>query len=152
MSARLLLAARGAGAGTVASAAMGLVFLVARRAGIVRKVPPDAITETALDSIGVDPPETAQHAASGMSHLAFGAAAGAVYGLLHRHLPVGPVVGGLAFAGVVMAASYEGWVPAMGALPPLHAQSRGGRLTLIAGHVVYGSLLGRLASVPARAR
>ena len=147
MTRQLGIAARGAVAGAVASSAMGLVFLAARRAGIVSKVAPEEITETALHTVGIDAPETAENAASTMSHIAYGAASGALYGLLQPHLPVGPVSGGLAFAGLLMAASYEGWVPAVGALPPLHVQTPGGRWTLIVGHAVYGALLGQLAPV-----
>jgi hypothetical protein len=139
-------ALRGAASGAIASAAMGSVFLGARRSGFVSKVAPEEITETALDAVGVDAPETEENAASTIAHIAFGAASGALYGLLSRHLPVGPLSGGLAFAGVVMVASYEGWVPAVGALPPLHRQTPAGRWTLIAGHVVYGAVLGHLAS------
>jgi hypothetical protein len=141
-------AARGAGAGAIASVAMGLVFLGARRAGVVSKVAPEELTETALDTAGVDAPESAENAASSLSHIGFGAVNGALYGLLQPHLPVRPVLGGMGFAGLVLAGSYEGWVPAIGALPPLHAQTSGGRWTLIAGHVVYGAVLGLLT--PAR--
>jgi hypothetical protein len=144
MSGRLASAGRGAGAGAIASAVMGLVFLGARRAGIVSKVAPEEITETALDATGVDAPEVAENAASTLSHIAFGAVNGALFGLLQRHLPVRPVLGGLGFAGVLLAASYEGWVPAVGALPPLHAQTPAGRWTLIAGHALYGTVLGQL--------
>jgi hypothetical protein len=146
MTGKLPIAVRGAAAGAIASGAMGLLLLGAKRAGIVSKVAPEEITETALDAVGIDAAEDAENAASSMSHIAYGATSGALYGLLHRHLPVGPVLGGLAFAGVLLAASYEGWVPAVGALPPLHAQTRGERWSLIAGHAVYGALLGQLVS------
>jgi hypothetical protein len=146
MSRQLSTAVRGAAAGAVASGLMGLVFLGAKRAGLVSTVAPERITETALDAVDVDASESAENAGSTTSHIAFGAAGGALYALLSRHVPVGPVVGGVAFAGAVLVASYEGWVPAVGALPPLHDQTRGGRWTLIAGHAVYGAVLGQLAS------
>jgi hypothetical protein len=146
MSRQLSTALRGAAAGAVASGVMGLVFLGARRAGLVSTVAPERITEDALDAVGVDASESAENAGSAASHIAYGAAGGALYALLTRHVPVRPVLGGVAFAGAVMVASYEGWVPAVGALPPLHDQTRGGRWTLIAGHAVYGAVLGRLVS------
>jgi hypothetical protein len=148
MRSRLALAARGAAAGALASVAMGLVILGARRAGLVSKVAPEEIAETGLDAAGVVAPESVENAASTVAHIVFGAANGALYGLLQPHLPVRPVLGGIGFAGLVLAASYEGWVPAVGALPPLHAQTSGGRWTLIAGHAVYGAVLGQLT--PAR--
>jgi xanthosine utilization system XapX-like protein len=144
MRAQLAIAARGAGAGAIASGVMGLLFLGARRTGVVSKVAPEEITETALDAAGLEVAETVEDAASTMSHIAFGAASGALYGLLQRHLPGRPTLAALGFAGLVLVASYEGWVPAVGALPPLHAQTPAGRWTLIAGHAVYGTVLGQL--------
>ncbi len=143
-------AVRGAGAGATASGAMGLVLLGATRAGIVSKVAPEEITEGALDAVGVNAAEAAANAASTMSHFASGAASGALDALVHGRLPVAPVLGGVAFAGLLMVASYEGWVPAVGALPSLRAQTPGGRWTLIAGHAVSGAVLGQLASSTSR--
>lgn len=137
-------AVRGAAAGATAAGVMGAVFLSARRLGIVSKVAPEHITEAALDAADIDSPEPTDNAAATVSHLAFGAANGALFAVVRPRLPGGPIVGGLGFAGVLLLASYEGWVPAAGILPPLHAQTTGGRWTLIAGHVVYGTVLGRL--------
>jgi uncharacterized protein YfiM (DUF2279 family) len=140
-------AGRGACAGAIASVATGLVFLAARRTGTVMKVAPEEITETALDSAGVDASEPTDNAIATVSHLAFGAAAGAGYALIQQHLRLRPAAGGLGFAGLLLVASYEGWVPAVGALPPLHEQTRGQRWTLVAGHVVYGIVLGKVTSI-----
>jgi hypothetical protein len=123
---------------------MGGVFLSARRLGIVSKVAPEHITEAALDAVEVDAPEPADDAAATLSHIAYGAASGTLYALVRPRLPGGPFVGALGFAGALLLASYEGWVPAASILPPLHDQTTGGRWTLIAGHAVYGAVLGGL--------
>jgi hypothetical protein len=139
-------AARGAAAGTLAAGVMGGVFLAARRFGIVAKVAPEHITEAAIDAAGATAPEPVDNAMATVSHLAYGAANGALYALARLHLPGGPLAGGVGFASALMLASYEGWVPAAGILPPLHEQTTGGRWTLVAGHAVYGAVLGRLAA------
>jgi len=38
-------------------------------------------------------------------------------------------------------AGYGLWVPAIGAVPPLHRDRPGRQVALIAGHVVYGAVL-----------
>jgi hypothetical protein len=141
---RLGRVAAGAAAGAVASVAMGGVFLGARGLGIVSKVAPEHVTETALDVLDGDPPEPAENLASALSHIAFGAVNGALFNLVRPVLPIDSTTAGILFAGAVMVASYEGWVPASGALPPLHEQSRGGKWTLVVGHLTYGVVLGLL--------
>lgn len=49
---------------------------------------------------------------------------------------------GAAFGLAVWAAGYEGWVPAMGVLPPAHRDKRSRALTMLAAHLVYGAVLG----------
>jgi hypothetical protein len=139
-------ALRGASAGFVATAAMGLVMVSSRRLGLVGKLAPEHIAEAGLDAAGMAGTERAENAASTAAHLAYGAANGAVFALISHRLPGPPAARGLAFAGTLLLISYEGWVPAARILPPLHDQSAGGRWTLIAGHAVYGTVLGRLAA------
>jgi hypothetical protein len=139
-------ALRGATAGLVATAAMGLLMLAARRVGLVDKLAPEQITETGLDAAGVAGNERAEDAASTAAHLAYGAANGVLFAFVSHRLPGSPMGRGLAFATVLLLVSYEGWVPAARILPPLHAHSAGGRWTLVAGHALYGTILGRLAA------
>ena len=144
---RLLGAAlRGASAGLVATAAMGLVMLSSRRLGLVGKLGPEHITEAGLDAAGLAGNERAENAASTAAHLTYGAANGALFALVSHRLSGPPAARGLAFAGALLLVSYEGWVPAARILPPLHAHTVGGRWTLITGHAVYGAVLGRLAA------
>jgi uncharacterized membrane protein YagU involved in acid resistance len=147
-------ALRGAGGGLVATSAMGLVMLAARRLGIVDQLAPEHIVEAGLDAAGADRDERskqAENAASTVAHLAYGMGNGAVFALVAPRLPGPQVARGLAFAAALLLVSYEGWVPAARILPPLRAQTPGGRWTLIAGHLVYGTTLA-LTTSPAATR
>jgi Family of unknown function (DUF6789) len=139
-------ALRGATAGLGAAAAMGLLMLAARRVGLVDKLAPEQITEAGLEAAGVAGNEPAEDAASTAAHLAYGAANGVLFAFVSHRVPGSPMGRGLAFAAVLLLVSYEGWVPAARILPPLHAHTAGGRWTLVAGHALYGTVLGRLAA------
>lgn len=138
-------AVRGGAAGTVATAAMSVVMLAARRAGVVSKLAPGHVTEAGLEAAEVDPDERTENVASTAVHLAFGAGTGVVFALVAPHVDGPPVAKGLVYGAAVLFVSYEGWVPATRILPPLHAQTPGGRWTLIASHAVFGATLGALA-------
>jgi hypothetical protein len=145
MATTLARTARGGVAGLVGSAVMGGLFLAARTLGVVSKLAPEHITEAGMNEAGIDADEGTDDVASVVAHLAFGAANGAVFGVVERWLPGPPVTRGLTYASGLLLASYEGWVPAAGILPPLRDQTPGGRWTLITGHAVYGAILGQLA-------
>jgi hypothetical protein len=124
---------------------MGLVMLGARRAGFVGELAPEEITEAGLDAAGAERSEQSENALATAAHFAYGAGNGALYSLVAPRLPGPPLMRGLTFAAGLLFVSYEGWVPAARILPPLHAQTGGGRWTLVAGHLVYGATLARLA-------
>jgi hypothetical protein len=124
---------------------MGLLMLVPRRLSLVGKLAPEHITVAGLHAAGLAGNERAENAASTAAHLAYGAANGALFASVSHRMP-GPAARGLAFAAVLLLVSYQGWVPAARILPPLQAHSAAGRWTLIAGHAVYGTVLGRLAA------
>jgi hypothetical protein len=125
---------------------MSLVMLAARRTGVVDKLAPEHVTEAGLDAADVDRSQPTEDVATAAAHLAFGVGAGSLYGLVAPHLPGPPLATGFAYSAAVLLVSYEGWVPAARILPSLHAQTAGGRWTLIASHAVFGATLGVLAS------
>jgi len=135
---------RGAAAGALATAAMSIVQLAARRSGVVDKTAPERITETALDRAGVDASEPEEDALSVGAHFGYGITCGAAYALVEPALPrsIDRMAAGIVFGLLVAIVSYELWVPTLGALPPLHRQRRGRRWTLVVAHVVYGGVLG----------
>ncbi|MDB5294329.1 MAG: hypothetical protein JWO31_312, partial [Phycisphaerales bacterium] len=78
------------------------------------------------------------------AHFAFGAAAGAAYAATAGRLPGPPAVKGSAFGVGVWAASYLGWLPAVGLLPPATEESARRNLIMIGAHVVWGAAAGVL--------
>ncbi|WP_375387231.1 DUF6789 family protein [uncultured Amnibacterium sp.] len=131
---------RGALAGAVATAAMSVPMVASERCGGMPGQPPRRIVDHLAPALD-DP---AAHRAAVVVHLAIGVVAGAVLAGLPG--PRGPAPRlGVAYALAVWALGYEGWIPALGALPPAH-RDRGGRVaTMLTAHVVFGLVLGGLA-------
>lgn len=139
-------AARGAVAGVAATGLMSAFMLASQRLGFEGEQPPEAIVEAALDAADVPRSETAENLLASLAHLGFGMSCGAVYALLRRWLDTpGPETGhGVGFGLAIWAASYKGWIPALGILPPPERDRTDRQRTMIAAHVVYGAVLGAL--------
>lgn len=138
---------RGGAAGAAATVPMSLVMLAAGRVGAMGTQPPERVAEEALGRAGADDTsEETQNVAASVAHLAFGAGSGAAFALMRRGLGLRtPIVAqGCVFGLGVWAASYQGWIPALGILPPPERDRPGRRRTMIAAHVVYGGVLGVL--------
>ncbi|WP_180283367.1 hypothetical protein [Azospirillum oleiclasticum] len=77
-----------------------------------------------------------------LAHYGYGALTGALYPAAARRLGLTPVLGGAAYGVAVWAASYLGWIPAVGLLTPAtrHSARRNG--LMIAAHVVWGAATG----------
>lgn len=143
----------GATAGLAGSALMWGLFSGAKRAGLLRETPPNrvidraaAIAAEATESGGPIDAEDRTAGALG-SHLLFGAAAGAFYGLIQDELELPPLVAGPAYGLAIWAAAYIGWLPAARILPEPWDQRPGDALVPVAAHAVYGltlSLFGRM--------
>lgn len=137
---KIVVAARGAAAGVVATGVMSVLMEVGRRSTSFRRQPPTLIVRTMLTGR----PTRAVPAEEGLSllaHFGYGASCGALFGLMtRRHGSAGP---GLAvgYALILWLVSYAGWIPAAGALAPPQRDHPGRQITLIAGHVVYGAVL-----------
>jgi hypothetical protein len=122
----------GAIAGCCATLAMTMAMRRLDRHLAVRNrypLPPREITETTFG------PGCGQAVLTVISHFAFGAAAGAVYGSLPRKLP------GVLFGPAVWAVSYLGWVPMLRILAPATRHPKSRNFLMIAVHVVWGSCL-----------
>ncbi len=137
-------AARGAGAGLVATVPMSLVMFAAQRLGPVDELDPEIITEAGLEAAGVEAPERSQNFLSSLAHVGFGTGVGALYGLVSPRLPRVPFLTGPLYGLAVCGASYQGWIPAMGIAPPLSRRGPARRSMQLLSHVVYGAVLGRL--------
>jgi uncharacterized membrane protein YagU involved in acid resistance len=77
--------------------------------------------------------------ASVAAHFAYGAAVGAGYSLAEPMISLPRGLQGPAYGMLVWAASYAGWLPAIGTLPPPQRRPEGRNLLLIAAHLVWGA-------------
>lgn len=136
----------GAVAGLGATVFMSIVMLAARRAGFTPQLPPDKIAEEGIEEIKRGPSREAEEAiVASVAHFAFGAGAGAMYGAATT--PVGrmpvpvAIVAGLLFGTAVWLVSYQGWVPALGIMPPASRDHPGRVATMVVAHWVFGAAL-----------
>ncbi len=138
--------ARGAGAGAIATLVMSAVMLAAGKLGFHGKQPPEVIVETALDAADIDRSERTENVLAGLAHLGFGGSMGALFALLRRmaRTPGPEVLHGAGFGLGVWAVSYQGWIPALGILPPPSRDTSERPPTMIVAHLVYGAVLGGL--------
>ncbi|HWH69077.1 MAG TPA: DUF6789 family protein [Candidatus Sulfotelmatobacter sp.] len=138
----------GALAGLLATGAMSLVMLLGQRVLHRGKHPPQHIVEATLHLTSGQTPK-AEHARllALLAHFAFGATAGALFSWTRLRVarPLSPVGLGALYGLAVWAASYKGWIPALGILPPPEQDRPGRARTMIAAHLAYGSVLGAVA-------
>lgn len=138
-------------AGVAATVVMSMVMLARQRLRPVGTQEPKVITEAGLAAADVHASEGSENVLSSVAHLGYGASMGGLYSLLAPLMPAPPLVSGPLYGLLIALASYEGWVPALGILPRLRRLSPPRRWGLLLAHVVYGSVLGLLASRPASA-
>ena len=125
-------------AGVVATVAMSAVMLALREQ--LGEAPPDAIAGATARAAGADPTEHETDAPAVQLHLTFGAGTGGAYALLPR--TGAPVLRGTVTALAVWATAYQGWVPALGILPPASREAPQRVRVMVLAHVVYGAVLG----------
>jgi hypothetical protein len=138
--------ARGALAGVAATLAMSALMLARRAKGKTGRLPPSQIVRASLERVGVEPSRRLVGALTTAAHFGYGAGAGGLYGALHRRLrsPIG-LVDGLIYGAAVWAASYAGWIPALGILPPPQRDRPARQRAMLLAHLLYGGVLGALA-------
>ena len=133
---------RGAAQGTAATVLMSVPMLVAGRLGQVGRQPPEAIVRRAGDLVGEEPHGATAGLLGTVAHLAFGVGIGVVGALLPDR--GAGIPRGVALSLAVYAASYQGWVPVLGALPPASRDRVDRQAVLLGSHVVFGVVLGAL--------
>jgi uncharacterized membrane protein YagU involved in acid resistance len=74
-----------------------------------------------------------------LSHFGYGAAAGALFAVM---MPRRGMLAGATYGAAVWAASYLGWIPAVGILTPATRHPRERNVLMIAAHLVWGGVLG----------
>lgn len=143
---------RGVAAGALATVVMSAFMLAGRKAGTRGELPPKKITRAAAHSVGNHPDPAELKLATVGAHFGFGMAAGAGYTALDRklRLPVPPVLKGIAYGMAVWFGSYNGWVPALGIMPPSNRDLPGRARMILVAHVIYGAILGLVARQDSR--
>ena len=81
---------------------------------------------------------------TGVTHFGYGAAMGGVYATMSPFISLPAEVKGAAFGMAVWAGSYLGWLPAAGIRPPATRRPTSENAMLVASHIVYGVVLGKL--------
>ena len=140
----------GVAGGVVGAAAMLPLFEGARRLGLIRESPPARVIDRAAATAGqateiggpVDQDE--RTVTSIGSHMLYGAAAGAIYGLVQDELKLPADPGGMAYGIALWTAGYIGWLPALGVLHRPWQQRTGDALVPFAAHLAFGLALGRV--------
>ena len=110
-------------------------------------LPPRQVTEGLAEKAGVDRhlDEEDRESATWVSHFAYGAACGALYGALSEGLEnsgAPPALAGAGFGVAVWAGSYLGWLPAAGIISPATEHPPRRNALMIAAHVVWGAGVG----------
>lgn len=142
----------GSVAGVIATLPMSAFMLAARRAGLLTEQAPERITELSIErSIHNEVKGRTLDAATALTHLAFGAVAGALYAVsLGRwrgeSLPPGLV--GAVYGTLVWLISYWGVLPALGLMPSPPRDERQRPLVMLTAHWIYGGALEFLSPRP----
>ena len=105
------------------------------------RLEPRRITDDMLRCTGLkeDLSNKQRIGASLVAHLGYGAAVGSAYPLADPMIPLPRGLRGPAYGLLVWAASYAGWLPAVGTLPAPQHRPAGRNLLLIASHLVWGA-------------
>ncbi|NYI07195.1 hypothetical protein [Allostreptomyces psammosilenae] len=133
-------AAQGAVAGVAGTTAMSTMMEGAGRLSGLREQPPRTVMRALLP--GRAQPRPVERSAAVLGHLGFGATSGALFGVLTAGRRP-PSWLGAAYGLAVWAASYEGWIPAAGILPPAHRDHPHRAATLALAHLPYGVVTAR---------
>jgi hypothetical protein len=147
-------ALHGALSGIYGAAAMSILRLAARRAGVIDKMVPQVVEEWTLDRTGMESSpasKTAHHVLDQFLHLAYGAAVGAVSGPIlasfktRRGLWVGTALGMGLWAGATMV-----FFPRFRIARPAWKSDLYENLTIVAAHLAYDLAVQLLTEEPPR--
>ncbi|MEU6717395.1 DUF6789 family protein [Nonomuraea sp. NPDC046802] len=130
---------RAAVSGALATAAMSSVMALGEWAGLMSEQPPKHIVRAAMPG-AKHRPKRGEGALGTLAHFGFGIGCGTLLHVLARGRHVRqPVAVGYALS--IWIASYEGWVPRMGVLPPISRDQPGRPIVMAAAHAIYGITL-----------
>jgi uncharacterized membrane protein YagU involved in acid resistance len=143
----LVKAATGLIAGIVATGPMTAAMIFGHRGlpwGQRYPLPPREIAGKIASKAGVreELSESAESAATLLSHFGFGSAAGLIYAFLTGKVPLPGVLKGILFGLVVWTVNYLGLLPAAGILKPATKHPGARNFLMIGAHVIWGAVLG----------
>ena len=138
---------KGAIAGLLATVPMTIFMRSAWRLLPKREkypLPPRLITRRLTKETGVDDQLDADQLTwlTLTLHFLFGAATGALYGVIESRVPLNENIKGSLMGMAVWSGSYLGWIPAFHILPPATEHPWRRNLLMILAHLVWGIALG----------
>ncbi|GLK14590.1 hypothetical protein GCM10017600_80020 [Streptosporangium carneum] len=125
--------------GVLATAVMSTVMLAGDRAGLMPDQPPRRIARAFMPGHR-HRPKRGEGVLGAISHFGFGGVCGALFALPWEGRRA-PLTVGVGYGLAIWLVSYQGWVPALGILPPISSDRPGRPVVMAAGHVVYGVVL-----------
>lgn len=137
----------GAIGGTVGTVLMSLVMLGAKKAGFMGQLPPERITEAALEATGeAQASKETVDVLTILAHFGYGIGAGVLFGIAVRRLRPSLDRGllGVLYGSLIWLVSYQGWVPALGIMPPPELDRPSRPASMLVAHWVYGWTLGKV--------
>ena len=154
---RLMAGAAGAAAGLAATVPMTAAMQLMHRRLPPRQrypLPPRRITMRAAHKAGVKPhlDEPERLGLTMAAHFGYGAAVGALFGLVAPRRPAEAAAAGAGFGVLVWAVSYLGLMPALGLHPPATTEPARRNGLMIAAHLVWGATAGLLTHAIVRRR
>lgn len=142
---RLRATAIGAAGGAVATFAMSAAMMLEKKLGLLGEHPPKKIVQTLRRRSGIfSASRQTDNVVTTLAHWGFGMATGALFGLLHRRSQgtARASLLGAGYGAAVWAASYAGWIPALGIMRTPRRDRPGRPTSMIAAHLIFGSVLG----------
>lgn len=103
-------------------------------------LPPSEITQDVMQRAGQGQRlDDSQHTGLSLTaHFAYGALTGAIYPLTRERV-AHPILYGSGYGLAIWGASYLGWIPALGILPPATRQPTHRRRLMIGVHLIWGA-------------
>jgi uncharacterized membrane protein YagU involved in acid resistance len=123
---------------------MTLVLYTGKWLGLLHTPPPQEISARAEGLAGTRPTGSAFSLSWVGAHLAFGAAAGAVYPWVRRAFPGSGILSGMLYGLSIWFQAYVGILPQLGLYPDPVEDRTTRQAILVAAHMVYGATVGRL--------
>jgi uncharacterized membrane protein YagU involved in acid resistance len=137
--------AKGMLAGILATVPMTVAMELGRRGGLLRRLPPEEITDQLLASAGTTVAKRQRQSVAVLVHVATGAALGAIYAVFPQPNRLTYRISlGATYGLGVYTLNYTGLAPKLRLMPPPSQDRPGRQVTTLAAHFVFGATLGWL--------